>query len=168
MYSLRQNQEAKVEIINAREEKLELYISIIEQASESIAVTDLEGNYIFINESYEKLRGYTREEIFNKKIKEHRTPIEIKRRENAFDVVMRDGYWKGELNYVHKDGIAIPTLCTTVLVMDKENKPKLVVGLITDISDIKEAEKLLVEARQDAENANKLKSHFLNSVLLQQ
>ncbi len=55
-----------IDVSQIKEEQMELYKSIIEQTTESIAVTDLEGNYLFINESYEKLRGYSKKEIFNK------------------------------------------------------------------------------------------------------
>ncbi|MBP7737790.1 MAG: PAS domain S-box protein [Spirochaetes bacterium] len=142
-------------------DRMGLYSSIVEEAAESIAVADLNGNYIFFNKSYEKLRGCTREELINKKFKDVYSDEEKRKRQKAFEEVMKRGYWKGELLYQRKDGSYVPTSCTTVLLKDKAGRPIATIGLMTDITDLKNAEMKMKEARDEAERANRLKSYFL-------
>jgi two-component system, chemotaxis family, CheB/CheR fusion protein len=143
------------------DERINLYTPIVEQAAESIAVTDLSGNYILFNKSYETMRGYTRDELFAKKLRDTYSEEERLKREHAFEEVMAKGYWKGELNYQRKDGTYVPTSCTTVLMRDKTGNPVAIIGLMTDITDLKNAGKALQEAKDEAERANRLKSYFL-------
>ncbi len=150
-------------VTDARQDlvRLGLYSSIVEQAAESIAVMDLNGNYLFFNKSYETLRGYTRDELINKKFKDVYSAEERCKREQAFEEVMAKGYWKGELDYQRKDGSYVPTSCTTVLMKDKNGHPVATIGLMTDITELKNAEMKMKEARDEAERANRLKSYFL-------
>jgi len=167
----KQPKEALIDIIRSMEsdladahqlsERLGLYSSIVEQAAESIAVTDLNGSYIFFNKSYEKLRGCTREELINKKFKDVYSSEERKKRERAFEEVMNRGYWKGELLFQRKDGSYVPTSCTTVLMKNRAGHPMATIGLMTDITELKNAEMRMKEARDEAERANRLKSYFL-------
>ncbi|HOT46221.1 MAG TPA: ATP-binding protein [Spirochaetota bacterium] len=167
----KQPKETLIDIIHAMEseltdarqisERLGLYSSIVEQAAESIAVMDLNGNYIFFNKSYEKLRGCTREELFGKKFKDVYSTEERKKREQAFEEVMARGYWKGELLFQRKDGSYVPTSCTTVLMKNRAGHPMATIGLMTDITELKNAEMRMKEARDEAERANRLKSYFL-------
>ncbi len=142
-------------------EKMELYSSIIEQTSESVAVQDLEGNYIYTNPSYEKLRGYSKKELFLKEFLEKYSPEEQAKRQRAFDEIMQTGYWRGELNFSRKNGTYVATLCTSVLMKNSAGHPVAVVGLITDMTDVKTAQMELEKAKREAEKANRAKSHFL-------
>ncbi len=142
-------------------ERMGLYSSIVEETAESIAVADLNGNYILVNKSYERLRGCTRDELINKKFKDIYSGEEKRKRQKAFEEVMKRGYWKGELLYQRKDGSYVPTSCTTVLLKDKAGRPVATIGLMTDITDLKNAEIKMKEARDEAERANRLKSYFL-------
>jgi PAS domain S-box-containing protein len=170
----KQPKENLIDIIRAMEselteahqlsERLGLYSSIVEQAAESIAVMDLNGNYIFFNKSYEKLRGCTSEELINKKFKDVYSSEERKKREQAFEEVMNRGYWKGELLFQRKDGSYVPTSCTTVLMKNQAGHPMATIGLMTVITELKNAEMRMKEARDEAERANRLKSYFLATV----
>jgi len=142
-------------------EKLNLYAAIIEETRESVAVQDINGKYIFVNRSYEQLRGYTKEELLSKDFHDNYPPDELSRREKAFEEILETGYWRGELSFINKEGTVVPTLCTTVLLRDKGGEPQCVVGLMTDMTDNKKFERQLLEAKLEAEKANRAKSHFL-------
>ncbi len=142
-------------------ERLNLYAAIIEETRESVAVQDINGKYIFVNRSYEQLRGYTKEELLSKDFHDNYPPDELSRREKAFEEILETGYWRGELSFINKKGTVVPTLCTTVLLRDKQGEPQCVVGLMTDMTDNKKFERQLLEAKLEAEKANRAKSHFL-------
>ena len=142
-------------------ERLNLYAAIIEETRESVAVQDINGKYIFVNRSYEQLRGYTKEELLSKDFHDNYPPDELSRREKAFEEILETGYWRGELSFINKEGTVVPTLCTTVLLRDKQGEPQCVVGLMTDMTDNKKFERQLLEAKLEAEKANRAKSHFL-------
>lgn len=142
-------------------ERLNLYAAIIEETRESVAVQDINGKYIFVNRSYEQLRGYTKEELLSKDFHDNYPPDELSKREKAFEEILETGYWRGELSFINKEGTVVPTLCTTVLLRDKQGEPQCVVGLMTDMTDNKKFERQLLEAKLEAEKANRAKSHFL-------
>ena len=50
------------------------------------------------------------------------------------------------------------------VVRDKHNEPSHMLGVVQDITSRKEAEKALLDAIEDAENANRAKSQFLSSM----
>jgi len=155
--------ELKKEVIQLKniDQYQELYSQIVEQSREAIAVTDFNGNYIFINSSYEALRGYSREEIINKRIPVSFPEEDRDEREKAYNHVMDSGMWKGEMRFIKPDGTIVPTICTSMLLRNKEGHSIAIAGLFTDVSEIKEAEKNILIAKQQAEEANKAKSYFL-------
>ena len=57
---------AEEELVNAREhaeESEEKFKAITNQATEGIALSDLEGNYVFVNPSFGQMMGYSEEEL---------------------------------------------------------------------------------------------------------
>ncbi len=143
--------------------EMTLYSAIIEQTAESIAVTNIDGEYIYINKSYENLRGYSKDELNSKGYKEKYPQEEQKKRIIAYDELMKKGIWNGELEFLRKDGVTVPTLCITVLIRNRIGHPVAIAGILTDITDLKKAEEGFRKARDEADKANALKSHFLAS-----
>ncbi|MGR5308357.1 PAS domain-containing protein, partial [Vibrio mediterranei] len=57
--------------------------------------------------------------------------------------VLSNGFWRGELWLVRKDGQTYPELVSITAVRDSQNRLSNVVALFTDISRLKEQEKQL-------------------------
>lgn len=130
------------------EERATLLSRIIEQTFEAVAITDIEGRYIYLNEAYVKLRGYTREELMNRDFRETYSDTERDLKMKAFKEVVKSVFWTGELPYTHKDGSVIIAMVTAVLLKSEKEEPYAVASMIRDITERRKIEKALRESEE--------------------
>ena len=122
-------------------EALTLLSHAVKSIGECISITDLENKLLFVNEAFLKTYGYTEQEITGK-------PINIIRSDPTVgeDVVLADtlkGGWQGELLNRKKDGTVFPIFLSTSVVSDEKGQPIALVGVATDITERKWAERAL-------------------------
>ena len=122
------------------EERVTLLSRIIEQTSEPVAIVDLEGKYIYCNEAFEKLRGYTREELMNRDFRETYSDTERDLKTKVFKEVVKSDFWTGELPYTHKSGSVVLAMVASVLLRDRKGEPYAIAGTIRDITERKRME----------------------------
>lgn len=124
--------------------KLDMFRKILENTSEAVIITDLEGNIIDMNESMCAMTGYTREELLGRNsrlFKSGRHDEEFYTR--MWNTVSQTGHWEGELWDRKKDGMLYPKWQTINVIHDENGEPVNYIGVSTDISVIKEAEERL-------------------------
>lgn len=87
------------------QEEVQRLATAVEQASESVVITDLEGRIIYVNPSFEEVTGYTRAEALNEK------PSILKSGEQdasfygeLWETIASGGVWRGRLINRRKDG----------------------------------------------------------------
>jgi PAS domain S-box-containing protein len=100
----------------------------------------MEGNILFINDSFMKIYGYTKEELIGKSIKLIRSTNNPKKLLDDIHTQTLSGGWKGELIQKKKDGMDIPVSLSTSLIHDENNETIAVIGVSSDISDRRELE----------------------------
>ena len=111
-------------------ERVTLLSRIIEQTSEPVAIVDLKGKYIYLNKAFEKLRGYTREELMNRDFRETYSDTERELKAKVFKEVVKSDFWTGELPYTHKSGSIVLAMVTSVLLKDRKGEPYAIAGTI--------------------------------------
>ncbi|MDP3832102.1 MAG: PAS domain-containing sensor histidine kinase, partial [Ignavibacteriaceae bacterium] len=74
------------------------------------------------------------------------------------------GEWRGELWNKRKDGSEFLISLSTTIVKDSEEKIIGLIGIAQDITELKLAENVLIEAKERAEQSDKLKSEFLSQI----
>jgi diguanylate cyclase (GGDEF)-like protein/PAS domain S-box-containing protein len=123
------------------EVKLNLAASVFDFAREGIAVTDIDGTIIDVNESFTRITGYAHEEAIG------RNPRILKsgRQNQEFYVAMwRDlratDYWSGELWNKRKDGQIYPESLTITAVRDDGGYVVHYVALFSDITSRRQTE----------------------------
>lgn len=83
--------------------------------------------------------------------------------EKKFNTAFKQGL--ASLNFecrlLHKDSRTVWVYCRCKVVEYQDNKPLRCVGTTTDITQFKEAEHELLSAKEQADNANKIKGEFL-------
>jgi len=123
-------------------ERLRFLSSVVEQSSEGMAVADLEGNLIYVNQAWVEMHGYeSPEELTGQHLSVFHDPEQLKNEVEPFnEMVMENGYHKGEVGHIRKDGKPFPTLMTTTLIKDESGKPIALSGIAKNIADIKRAE----------------------------
>ncbi len=153
--------------LHAEKEKLEeseeRFRAIAEQASEGIALTNLKGNYVFVNSAFSKMTGYSEAELLKLTISDM-----YKKHEN---IEINSSMFGKPLEFIikRKNNSTFPILITvnTIQIANK----KLLLGMITDISEQKETEKKLQKqnkelniAKEKAEESDQLKTEFIHNM----
>lgn len=115
--------------------------AVFASTREGIVVTDLAPQIIAVNPSYTKITGYQESELLG------RNPrlLQSGRQDEAFYQTMwasivEEGHWQGEIWNRRKNGEIYPQLLTISTVKDSTGTPKNYVGVITDVSQIKQSE----------------------------
>ncbi|NEO99563.1 MAG: PAS domain S-box protein [Symploca sp. SIO2E9] len=128
-----------------------------------IAEMSLEGEFLDVNPAFCELVGYSRQELIKLGCK----AITYQKNQAAsweyFQGLIRgefDRYCQ-EKCYVHKDGHLVYAIVNAYLRRDIDGNPLSVVSQMLDITEHKQAESALQQAKEAAEAANLAKSQFL-------
>ncbi len=127
-----------------------------------VAITNVQGDITYANEKFCEISGYSKQELLGKN---HRL-LNSDYHDAAF---FRDMYrtiasgnvWHGEVCNKARNGQLYWLATTIVPFMDKNGKPQSYIALRTDITLNKNAEAAMLQAKEAAEEATRLKSDFL-------
>jgi two-component system NtrC family sensor kinase len=126
--------------------------SIVEKAGDAISVVDLEGNVLYWNEGAERIYGYKKEEVLNKKLSEflYSRNEQLKREEEKLMSQLMARVKKGEVipnvevKRQTKDGKEIITSMTISPLRDAAGKIIGASRICKDITELKRAEERLL------------------------
>ncbi len=115
--------------------------AVFESTREGVVITDLTPRILTVNRAYTEITGYEEAEVVG------RNPSLLKsgRQEEAFYQMLwanllEAGHWQGEIWNRRKNGEIYPQLLTISSVYDGEGLPSHYVGVMTDISQLKQSE----------------------------
>lgn len=143
-----------------REEEIRMMARALMSVNDCVTITDKQNNLLFVNEKFTEIYGYEKEEVIGKNIVMLRAEY-LKEIESQILMSTISGGWKGELLNRRKDGTVFPINLSTSAVKDENNNVLVLIGVSNDISEQKIAEQELIEAKERAEESDKLKSAFL-------
>jgi diguanylate cyclase (GGDEF)-like protein/PAS domain S-box-containing protein len=124
--------------------KLEMFKKVLENTSEAVIITDLNGNIVDMNDAMCVMTGYTREDLLGKNPRMfHSERHDSAFYESMWDSILHSCHWEGELWDRRKDGSLFPKWQTINTIFDERGEPVNYIGVSTDISVIKEAENKL-------------------------
>ena len=135
------------------EERLRLLSSAIEQSTEGIAVSDLEGKLLFVNGAFAAMHSYTPEELVGKHLSIFYTPEQMPSVEAANRQLQETGEFSGEIWHVRRDGAVFPTLMHNSFFRDETVNP---IGMIGTLHDITERKRAGAEILRQLETLNAL------------
>ena len=139
----------------------EKYRKLIESSDDRIVLFDLDGNILLANNAFYNTAGYSRED---KSIADHFKyifPAAEKPFPRMVEMLMAESMTVAEYKIPHKNGKELVMLAKFILIKNGGNKPDSVLGIIKDITELKTVHQKLIEAREQAERSDKLKSAFL-------
>lgn len=161
LYDVTKQKKSQKALIDS-EKKFEELATLLPQA---IFETDIDGVITYTNEWGYKITGYT--------------PSDLKKGKSIRDLIIKREYLKMKFNIariykgvntlpneytvLRKDGTTFPALIYSKPII-KNNQPVGLRGAMVDISAQKETEKELKEAKEKAEESDRLKSAFLANV----
>jgi PAS domain S-box-containing protein len=142
--------------------------SLLDKAQDAILVTDLRRRLTFWNKSAERLYGWTAGEAIGQVVSDLFYPDGDGRElSQAFDDVLRNGEWTGELQLQTKAGRRIIIESRWTLVRDAAGEPRSILSINTDVTDRRQLEQQFYRA-QRLEGIGTLAggiAHDLNNVL---
>ncbi|WP_234733339.1 PAS domain S-box protein [Tellurirhabdus bombi] len=138
----------------AREEQQKL-ISLVENSSDFISLSDLDGHVSYLNASAKRMVGLDDSDEIRRINTEFVMPEEVDRVKNEVSTSLREqGKWSGEILYQHfKTGKAIPVHANSLIIVDPVTKNPLGRATISrDLRPEKEARKALIESEKRFRN----------------
>jgi PAS domain S-box-containing protein len=140
--------------------RLTEYRTAVEQSSQGIALSDLQGDIRFVNESWAVMHGYSVEELVGKHLSVFHTQEQYQSQVVPFlQHLTAAGSHHGEVGHVRKDGEVFLSYMTTSVLTGPDGKPFGHVALMRDITAQIEAER----ERQDRILASLRAEHLAES-----
>ena len=131
-------------------EREELFHLISENAADMIAVVDMEGKRLFNSLSYQKVLGYSPEELQASSAFEQIHPDDRERVKKAAEDARRSGIGKTlEYRLRHKNGTWLVLESTSSVIRNAEGEPEKLVIVNRDITERKRAEEALRRSEAD-------------------
>jgi len=134
------------------QKRQEVEISMLSHAlrnvSESLSVFDLQGNIIFVNDSFVHTYGYEKEELIGQSIGRFHDPRE---RGLSFKAIIKktlQSEWQGELTAIRKNKERFIISLRTSLVRDDDGLPVVMIGVARDITERKQLEEQLRQSQK--------------------
>jgi len=150
------------------EKELSFQAMLLNQISDHITATDLEGNIIYVNEAVTKSLKQNQEELLGKMVTGYgEDSSRGVTQEQIINSTLRDGEWTGEIVNYDSDGKEMIMNCRTKLVKDNNGNPISMVGIATDITEYKKMETRVQQA-QKMESIGNLAggiAHDFNNIL---
>lgn len=137
--------------------------SIFERANIGIAFADEKGTLLQANQSFLNMLQYSQEELQQLNFSNFTHPDDLVNEFKLFKDICenRANDYRMEKRYITKHGALIWVDLNVAVIRDETGNPVNFVGLVVDITERKNAEAQLVNAKKAAESASRAKSEFL-------
>ena len=125
------------------EEQIRFQARLLDAVGQAIIATNPQGRIIYWNRAAEELYGWPKEEVMGRPIVEV-TPSEqmLVRAEEIMSELRAGRSWSGEFVVQRKDGSSFPAMVTDTPVHDEQGNLAGIIGVSTDITEIKQMEEL--------------------------
>ncbi|NQE34701.1 PAS domain S-box protein [Microcoleus asticus] len=130
------------------EQTLRQTLEILDLASDSIIIRDMDDRIIYWNQGAEKLYGGTKAEVAGEFIHAFLETIFPKPLETLLAEFFEHGSWEGELHHTTRDDRHIIVASRWTLQRDAEGKPCAQLEINTDITDRKQAEDAIKQSEE--------------------
>ncbi len=128
---------------------LQFHALMLDAVGQAVIATDLEGVIIYANRAAEVEYGWPAGELKGRKVTDVIvSPFSRAQAQEIMSRLRRGEMWSGEFPVQRRDGTVFPAHVTDAPVMDERGELKAIIGVTTNISELKRAEKALRKSRQ--------------------
>ncbi|TVY02215.1 response regulator [Cohnella terricola] len=136
-------------------------LEITESAHDMIASFDMHGNIFYLNRAGHAFLGISTLNELNNQLNQYMgLPLTAEFAEGLSEA-RQHGYWQSEIDLINAAGIVQAASITVVAHRSKDDREIFYSTIVRDISEQKETQKLLLQAKEAAVRANEAKSSFL-------
>ena len=144
------------------EEQLKLLNKSVDQSPVNIIITNAEGNVEYVNSGFTKMTGYFKEEVLGNNPRFMASGYhDEKFYKNLWDTILSGKDWQGEFVNKRKSGEIYWESAVITPVLNDTGEITHFIGIKEDITENKKMLEQLVEAKEKAEESERLKSAFL-------
>jgi diguanylate cyclase (GGDEF)-like protein/PAS domain S-box-containing protein len=139
----RRTAESIIHTIMEPKNKTRFHVRLLDAVGQAVIATDPLGKVIYWNSAAQELYGWSAEEVMGRPIVEV-TPSEdlAEQAQEIMGELMAGRSWTGEFTVRRKDGTTFPAMVTDTPVHDEQGNLVAVIGVSTDITEIKQTEEL--------------------------
>jgi len=146
-------------------EKVKQLSQAVEQSPVTILITDTSGTIEYINNKGVEITGYQRNELIGKNPRILSTGEKSKQEyKELWDTIISGKTWKGEFHNIKKNGEMYWESATISPIQNENGEIEKFLGVKEDITDRKFVEKELIQAKEKAEEINRIKNAFLSNM----
>ncbi|HEX9046760.1 MAG TPA: histidine kinase dimerization/phospho-acceptor domain-containing protein, partial [Verrucomicrobiae bacterium] len=147
-------------------EDLSRFKTIADATSDFINITDVEGRVLYMNPAGRRLIGAQPDEdvtqlCINDLIPQHTRELF---EQVGFPAALRDGYWRGETDFRHRDGHLFPVSLVGIIVRTPDGRPLFMGCIARDVTEQRRMANELTAALAEERELNRLKSNFISMV----
>ena len=147
------------------EEKLKVISRAIEQNPVAVVITDHEGSIEYVNPKFTDLTGYSQEEVLGKNPRILQSgELSQDFYEELWRVILSGKEWQGEFHNKKKNGELYWESASISPVINEKGIITNFVAVKEDITEKKKLWNQLVDAKEKAEESDRLKSCFLANI----
>ncbi|MGB2862023.1 MAG: PAS domain S-box protein [Sedimentisphaerales bacterium] len=129
------------------EEEIRKFKTISDKAGHGVAIVDLEGNLVYVNDSFAQMHQYSIDELIGKNLSIFHNEDQIERVSQLNDQLKQKGsYVAEEVWHKKRDNTVFPTLMSATLVRDEAGEPLYMAATAIDMTKHKKAEEALQES----------------------
>ena len=152
---LEQNIIARTKELEVQKETFE---TIYNGSKDSIAILDMESNFLAVNPAYIEMTGFSQEELLKLSCISLTVPEDMENSKNAMQEVIKVGFIK---NFEKKCSIKDNNIITINMSMSMLHNPERILISVRDVTQDKLLEQKIIEAKEKAEDNTRSKSEFL-------
>jgi len=150
----------RIKVESALKESEEKFRRIFESFPDLYYQADLEGTIKLVSPSIKRITGYAEDELIGQSVE--KVYFDLNERKKFSIEIIKNGFVENyELKLVKKNGDVADASVNSHLIYNENGKPTGVEGTIHDITERKQTEKKLKQAKQQADSANQAKSEFI-------
>ncbi|NGZ26968.1 MAG: PAS domain S-box protein [Magnetococcales bacterium] len=151
-----------ITLLTQQEERIRILSRATEESPAIVVITNADGKIEYINNRFSKVTGYSRQEVIGK------TPSLLKSGEvdqpvyeNLWETILHGEIWRGELHNRRRDGTLYWVNVAIAPITAQNGTITHFVGVQEEITNQKQLAAELLQAKEMAEEANRVKGEFL-------
>jgi PAS domain S-box-containing protein len=145
-------------------ESEEKYRHLVETSQDIIWSCDAEGHLTFVNQAVKQIYGYEPEEMLGCSFSDFLATAQEEHNWELQHLLLGNSVFQYESIVLGKDGSLIDVNTKAIAHLDSEGNVMGATGTASDITERKQAEIFLRQAKEEADRANKAKSEFLSNM----